>query len=221
MADQVLLKYKRVDKEHVAGEIVRGDEQLFRFESLTFDAMMRELSKHAVEHPTAEVAMQRIDRAGLTPHTLDAGTAKLLREHPNSVIQMMTVVVTVPSDRPTRTAAPVLVAGQNVLADAFGDRLYCRRRQRPVDEVECPLCGRWATLRSVEGWSWFDHCGYTISIETHLLDERWFPISTEALLVLNTPKFFFPRAWNEGRNWIEKEALQRRYDAYLQEKNAS
>jgi hypothetical protein len=228
--NDLCLLHRRVAGAHDAwsGALVEGSladagaKDLEQFESSTFASMIAKLAEHARRDPGARLVMQRTDRPGLRPHTLDPASAALLRTDTAAFVASMSVVVHVPDDRPRAPLPPILVVGHDALADAFGDQLYVRRRQRQtMDEVECPMCGRWVPLKSAEGWSWFDHCAYTISIETSLLDDRWLPIYAEALLSTNAPKFFFPRAWNEGRNWITHETLKNKYATYLQEKNAS
>ncbi len=225
----VLLQYKRIDKEHVTGELLlQGESELFldSFEGVSFSWMMHRFSDRLRLYPEASAVMHRTDRDGLVPHVLDATTTALLRRDPAATVKAMTVVVSMPALQPAAKDAlpPVLVVGPPVLADAFGDRLFIRRRTGgALPEMECPGCGRWRTHtvdRSVAQQRLC--CGpCDISLAIVLVDARWASVAVEELLELNAPKFFFPRAWNEGRNWITHEALKNKYRLYQEEKRTS
>lgn len=247
MASIVELRYNRVDKEHYAGELfllapktAHPRAVLDSFEAATFSWMMRRFSERLNVYPEARASMQRTDRAGLPAHVLDDQMTALLRQDPEAAVKAMTVVVHVPpaAAQPVSPLPPVLVVGSNALADSFGERVCCRRRPRPSDQIECPCCGLWVnttlTQRSVPRPSPTGvgeinahvpylafHCPRGTNLSATPIDERWVSVSVEDLLKLTAPKFFLPRAWNEGRNWITHEALDMKYKSYKQEKTAS
>jgi hypothetical protein len=120
--------------------------------------------------------------------------------------------------------------GHETLADSFGEYLYCRGRPER-EEVECPICGRWA---KVSGIPWrvdgkpigmreglcCSSCSTSIAMAfSH--DRRWGVVQTKDLLDLSPPptRFFFPRAWNEGKNWIEYDALKTKYNNFQKDKD--
>lgn len=225
MSDDLCLLYRRHPKTRsCSGQIgigspalrATGSDVLDRFEDISFEDMIDRLAEEARRHPAANVVMQRTDREGLVPHTLDASTAALLRDDTPGFLTVMNVVVQMPDDHPRAPLPPILVVGHDVLADAFGEQLYCRRRR---NEIECPVCGRWTKLVLFQGFNCCKYCETVLPVE--LVNDRWAAIEAEDLLKLTASRFFFPRAWNGGRNWITHEALKNKYDTYLQEKNAS
>lgn len=227
-----------------------GHPELFldSFERVTFRWMMQRFSERLNIYSEAAASMQRTDRAGLPANTLDDQTTALLRQDPEAVVRAMTIVVHVPiSTKPPAPLPPVLVAGSGAIADSFGERVCCRRRvlvkgraaSAPAErQIECPCCGLWVNTildeRSVPQpnptgvgkiSARIDYLAFCCPSGTSLtatpIDERWASVSVEELLKYNVPKFFLPRAWNEGRNWITHEALDLKYRLYKQEKMSS
>ena len=217
MSEQILLQWKR-HPASVEWTIARLPEQrqLEGAGESSFEEMMRRLAFHATCFPAAALQMQRIDRPGLPVHTLDEETSQLLRQDPEQVIRTMQVAVHVPADLPRSPAAPVLAVGRDVLAAAFGDQLHCRVRKEK--EVECPGCGRWQPVATDFRCAL---CALAVSMTFSLNPETshcWGIVRTQDLLASSHPRFFFPRAWNEGRYWITREALTQKYEQFTEER---
>ncbi len=101
----------------------------------------------------------------------------------------------------------LLVVGHDTLAHGFGDRVYIRRRG---DKVECPFCGVWRTEKECR-------CNTPLTLITET--EIWASVLTLSLLTSNKERLFLPRAWNQGRPWISRDALKEKFFSYVKEKS--
>jgi hypothetical protein len=176
----------------------------------------------------ARVVLRRTDRAGLLPYVLDAATVDLLRHDPLAAIASMTYRTTAPLVSPLARevpppGAPVLKAGTDVLADAFGDDIWVRVRGA---ELECPGCGLWGTFASpalAESrrevlkvvFACSKRCSVRVVAACHA---RWASVRVDELLLTAAARFYLPRAWNTDGPWITRQALSKTYQDYLTEK---
>lgn len=97
---------------------------------------------------------------------------------------------------------PYIRFGHDTLADAFGDKVYIRRKS---ENIESPFTGRWVTPEKAE-----------LSVEAH--NDKWVSVEMEKLLKYRVQKYFIPRKWNPDSPWISYELLREKYDNYLKEK---
>jgi hypothetical protein len=240
---EVTLRYRRVHgTELSSGRVASKDGGLHtdegHFEELTFNKMISRLSEVTKNWPDEQVisiVMQRTDREGLLPVTLDAATAHLIRTDPLAAIAALSISNRSPSGAVKREvenrmpiAMPPLPVGDAVLANAFGDQLYFKVRGH---ELECPGCGFWgvyaapsllnhpdrkgASFKTVFACS--KRCGCKRILVT--CNKEWGYVDTTYLLEQTTLNaFYFPRAWNGGRPWVTRDVLQQLHKQYLEEK---
>jgi hypothetical protein len=244
MTIKVTLEYRRVDGTMLSsGRIMSEENGLITQESLPFEAiefseMLKRLAAVLTIWPPeqeVDIFLQRTDREGLSPFKLDAKTVEMFRTDPVAAVQSFdhpssspsAVVAHAREERAPSTQQPVIVAGHNSLADAFGDVVYFKVRGH---ELECPGCGFWGMYTSPGLLADPERAGEvfkTIFVCPKKCHARlavtcqggWGYIDVEYLLEKTTlDRFYFPRAWNEGRPWVSRDSLKKQYDAYVAEK---
>ena len=207
------------------------------FTRLEFRDMLKRLCDVLTRWPAEEelrVVFQRTDRARLVPYRLDPQTVALFRTDPVAAIASMTTAYQSPSTTEKRvkeerdpTPAPVIRAGYDTLADAFGDVLFFRVKN---NTLECPGCGFWGAWtilgllndpeRVGEEFKTIFAC--RAKCLKHLAvscRERWGYIRTEYLLEnTNLDRFYFPRGWNDFRPWVSRDELRALLAKYKHEK---
>lgn len=182
-------------------EVRAGSVELLSrsFESLTYASMITKLAGLARRYPAAEVYL----RTGTAERSLPSELSQLLREDPVAYIRATSLPdIKVVVGKSPKTQTTPLRAGYDALAETIGERVYARYRR---GQVESPITGRW---EPIAGW-----LGTNGSIE----GERWFGISTQALLGLDEPRYYLPREWNESGPWISHGSLKRKYETFLRE----
>ena len=235
MADDIVLEYKRVDGDRCHGRIYQGDRTFVSFYSEDFKSMLREFASALQQDDAARAVWKRTDRSGLAPYYLDAEVTELFRKDPVAAIESMCP----PSHSPMTTVqrvqeqrvkmVPISVrAGHDALADAFGEELYVRTRERKGEShIECPCCGIWAPLIVVpsrEGL--YTLCRNTRcfvrghAVSAKVVNTKWATVKIEELLKTESPRFYLPRSWNEGRSWVSLVDLQSRWDEFNKEKES-
>lgn len=227
----VILRYKRVDGDKSTGQIaVRGGDnvetEVHDFSSWEFKEMLTRFAGVLIAFPDAAGVLQRTDRDGLVPYTLDPRTVDLFRTDPVAAVASMSVPYGSPSstvkrvrDERSLPSSSELRVGYAVLADSFGDELYARFDGERL-KVECPCCGIWAntvgkhfTMACINpGCAAIGH-----QEEFHSPTEKWATFETPKLLALDSPRYYFPRAWNLG-SWISWADLNAKYEQYKKEK---
>jgi hypothetical protein len=226
----IVLQYRRMGDLSVGRIIVipeTGEEGeaahcLDAFEGISYTKMLTHLAREMRNFPEANAIIMRVDRPGLLPYTLDAGTLHLLRTDPVAAIQSMTFesppmgVVKVKEDRRPLEVSPIRVAN-DTLSDALGEEVFIKHR---ASAVECPGCGLWGVVHTVGLQTFFrcnKRCGGEFSLRIKL-SRLWGAVQTEDLLKLPFNRFYLPRPWNDGRNWVTWDELYEKYTAYKAEK---
>lgn len=240
---EVTLEYCRVDKTVLStGRILTkaADGSVVpveTFEAIEYAAMLRLLSGVLMglpEETEAKVHVQRTDRAGILPYTLDAASVTLLRTDPVAGLEAMSVASPSPMQvlENIKLAArppvpyPTLTAGAGTLADAFGETVACRIRDV---QLECPGCGFWSDYALPAILNDPDRAGTafkTIFVCRKRCHERfpvscfkeWAFVSVQDLLKTPLPAFYLPRAWNHSRPWVSRDVLTQKYAEYTKEK---
>lgn len=232
---EVILEYKREGQQSTGCIRLRASSHenvLFEFEQLDFEPMLYKFAEALQENPEAAGVLQRIDRPGLVPYVLDERIVSLFRIDPVAAVKSMSVPYGSPSNTVKRVQeekSPVtsgLRAGHTTLADAFGEELYSRY-DKDRDRVECPCCGIWGsiTVKDADG-GFFLSCknpacvSFDKPLAMQRRNGRWASFPTFALLATHSERFYFPRAWNDGRVWISWEGLNNKYEQFQKEKKA-
>jgi hypothetical protein len=225
------------------GKRVRADS----FVGMTYRKMLVMLSRMLRENPESKVVFRRTDRKGLQPILLGEDIRVLLRDDPVQALRYMDLQPGSPvqGDERNVTPEPVLRAGLDTLADAFGERVYLKMQH---GQVQDPLTGTWSQLAygpkigwRIRGESNKSESWLPIQLEGVVIDTcpsgeteeelkadmqvlaaalatcRWASVEVEQLLQRSTKKFFLPRRWNNGRQWIDRADLRARLDKYKKE----
>jgi hypothetical protein len=227
---KVALKYKRVGHSytgsfqytHTAGCFDADEAFMLEYEQM-LQRLCDIMKEHFTESENVEIVLQRTDRAGLAPMTLDARTTQLLRTDPVAGIAALTytqpstplgAVAKKKAESTLYEPAP-LRAGIDTLAQAFGCDVYVRAKK---DQLECPGCGIWVPAQdagSTAVVTCTGRCKVQFVFEMH---EQWAAVATVMLLRTTLDRFYLPREWNFGRPWVSHEELQKKYDTFLKEK---
>jgi hypothetical protein len=245
MTVALTLEYKRVSSATgcaiSTGRIMSKENGLVTeeasFSGLDFKQMIGQLAGVLLTWPDDHdipITLQRTDREGLLPYELDKKTVELIRTDPVAAIQAMEFSNSSPSSTVRRVQrervmmpAPPITVGYEALLESFGDVVYFKVR---AHELECPGCGYWGMFISPGLLKDPERAGEVVKTafvcpklcRTRFIvtcQERLGYVDTEYLLKqTKLERFYFPRAWNEGRSWVSREALQQKYDAYLAEK---
>jgi hypothetical protein len=244
MSVEVTLEYKRVGNTMSsrgrilsrAGGLVTEEGD---FDGVEFRPMMKQLAAVLANWPVDEVSelaviIQRTDHAGLLPYKLDKQTVDLLRTDPVAGLEALSfsaVSPTVAEQTVKRELSPptppTLRTGNATLADAFGDAVAFKVRGH---ELECPGCGFWGMyttpglLSDPERVGQVFKTAFVCQKKCHgrfivNCQKEWGFVEVKYLLdQTEFPAFYFPRVWNEGRPWVSREDLQKKYREYQQEK---
>lgn len=212
MGSNIHLAYGRRGEKYYGS--IKCPQETFEFDDWDFERMVRRLANTVQEYVDVEVTMSRLEVRSST-YRVDAETVELLRTDPDAVIASMNhprrEVVVREREEPPRK---LLRAGHDTLAEAFGDRLYCRVHE---GRVECPGCGRWRGMFTGTGIE-CRHCWFTASGKLH--GERWFSVSVDTLLNTGRTTYYLPRMWNGSGGWVEETDLREKYEAFKQEREA-
>lgn len=242
MTTKMVLEYKRDGAALTSsGRILSDENGLITeegdFSHLDFRAMLKRLVMALAVFPedhALDVVLQRTDREGILPYKLDAATVQLLRTDPVAGIQAMEYHYGSPSVTEQRakeerepTATRPIRAGHATLADAFGDVVYFKVRGH---ELECPGCGFWGMyispglLKDPERAGQVVKTAFVCPKKCHTrfivtCQQEWGYVDVEYLLEkTKLEAFYLPRAWNEGRPWVSRESLQKKYNEFNAEK---
>lgn len=246
MTVEVTLEYHRVGTTMLStGRITSKENGLLTEESdfahVEYRSMMKELAGVLThwspeEHPELKVLVQRTDRAGLVPYTLDQQTVDLMRTDPVAGIEALSFTQASPTviEETTKRAhnpppMPTLKVANATLCDAFGETVAFKVRGH---ELECPGCGFWGMFttpgllndpeRAGQVFKTIfacpKKCHARLQVSCHA---EWGFVRIEDLLTkTKLDAFYFPRAWNGGQPWVSRESLQQKYDAYKKEKES-
>ena len=234
----VVLQYARVEGMLSSGRLFLAPDNsggalqwtpLEEFEKLSFSKMFTRLAHHLREQPEAAAVVYRNDRPGLIPYVLDPEVTALLRQDPVAAIHSLTYAPPPVAPPRERTAVPPasvpleaspLRAGEDTLADAFGDEVYTPLR---AGAIECPGCGRWGKISDEAGSPtfvcWRD-CRKDDQVGGYPVTPggRWAAVAVRRLLATPSTRFWLPRAWNPSGPWISRDSLRDMYAAYQAEK---
>lgn len=187
--------------------VLEKSKQRIGFEDFSFARAVRRFAGIAIEHPEAALFMMRLEQKPkpVAMH-LNEAQSKALREDTEAFIQELSPPPQRVVIRKTSTVsvgdAVTFKAGADVLADAFGDEVYIRRRG---EMYESPITGRWVSAGEIGAW--------TLSV-----NESWASVPTHLLLAEKKDRYFLPRAWNTSGPWISHADLEKKYFEYLKEK---
>lgn len=216
----------------------------FDFVSLPFRKMMVHTSRYLRDHPNAAVVLRRFDRKGLQPIQLGEEMRVMLRDDPVMAIRHMDVKLG--SDVKSSPAAPVLRSDYDTLADAFGERVFVRLKNGAAEDpvtgkwrqLACgPKCG-WRIRGEQDSYqSWLpirlegadipevskdateeEVVAMMNDLAGALAKCQWCSMLVTDLLEQSGNKFFLPRRWNAGGQWVGRQVLQARLDKYLRER---
>lgn len=237
---KMLVQYRRVpDTEVSTGSVFLMHATLSQevhFEDASLLKMFGIMSTLMRTQPQlpSEVLLQRADRAGLVPYKLDEETVRLIAEDPVAAATAMSVtssplgtVKTIQENR-RPVVPPAIAAGFDVLADAFGEEVFFRVRKH---ELECPGCGFWSAYTTIglledperkgevikTAFVCRKKCKQRFIVTCH---DRWGQVAVGDLLKTSLDGFYLPRAWNEHRPWVSREALELRLNDFRKEKEA-
>lgn len=235
----IILEYKRVGGELSTGRILVNNEEAIAFEGLPFRKMLESFAQQLRKDEANSVIFQRTDRPGILPYHLEEQVVALFCSDPVAAIDSMcpptppSVAIDLSKKRDT-PVVPQIRAGFDTLADSFGDAVYTRFRGGKNSGAECPGCGMWVPvhvgmvqLPELNEPSYGDpsmRCTRNPDCPLHnqdvlvVLSDRWAGMSIEMLLRTKATRFYFPRAWNDGRPWIRRKDIEKKYADYLNEK---
>lgn len=240
---EVTLEYRRVAGTVLStgrvlsneGGLITEEGEFVSIEYRKMIAQLHDVLKNWADEEPVDVILQRTDREGLLPYKLDAATVHLIRTDPVAAVAALSVPDRSPSGAAKRAVinnvpivVPPILVGDDVLATAFGDRVYFKVKEH---ELECPGCGFWGAFTTPGLLNNEERAG--ASFKTIFVckkrcgcarfavtcNQRWGYVDTTYLLEKTTlSAFYFPRAWNGGKPWVTREALQKLYDQYKEEK---
>lgn len=240
MPSSVVLQYKR-EGQLSSGRIVRRiidtdkpiqlavtEETIAYFEQIEYGPMINTLCVALRTFPEANAVIERTDRPGLVPYVFDESMVKLMREDPVTAIRSLQVpeqTVNMKAAKPQGEATFIqptyIKAGYDTFAESFGYEVYLSARGGT--DAECPCCGRWSRvgqgrLENKERGllvCTFMRCQVVVPVVLHT--PTWVSVQLMDLLQQKTPRFYLPRAWNEGRAWVDFEVLKDKYKQFLTE----
>lgn len=239
---KIRLEYERVPNTELSnGTFVVTDRvggtSLHRFTDRSFQKMLYGVAaflKGAKSQgdEEQEVILQRTDRDGLLPYTLDAATVASLCEDPLATADALTFPAVSPSGliKTVKNSRPIIpkgiAAGFDVLAEAFGTEVFFRVRNH---ELECPGCGFWSMFASpgllahLKGEKNMVKATFVCRKkckERFIVTcfERWGSVSVEDLLKTKLDGFYLPRDWNDHKPWVSRESLTLKFEEFKKEK---
>ena len=241
--DYIMLAYRRSPRlrgdEHVHHGYfdvqAEGASEMSEFVELTYLDMFRSLSELANRFPLARLVLRRLEQGpDSTALALGEDSCELIRKDPDEYVKKTTIppqriVLKLGADARVTEAVDVgtIRSGHDTLADAFGEYVYAKLRRG--GSTECPACGRWKALTSVESNGYGntrcygdEGCGFFAPCKCIPLQwGGWAVFKVEVLLDIDVmERFFLPRKWNDSGPWISREALKAKYEKYLEEKES-
>lgn len=226
----IFVDYLRVEQRSSGNIVVQKKGQTCStegFELVEFKDLLSLLARTISKTQVARVVLRRVDQPSLFPYVLDQPTVELFRSDPVAAIRSLSYEVpeVTIGKRPTQdypVEVKPLRVGYDTLADAFGDNVYVKTR---ATSIECPGCGMWGNVtvnRTGQGvFTCHRKCASDFRVVISL-SRLWAAVPVDSLLDNErTPRFFLPRAWNDGRPWITREELHDKYLAYKAEKEAA
>ena len=241
----ILLAYQRhgelVQDEHLfSGSVQLLDAEgsaLFQrgFSEVPFHGMMTEVSRDLRETRDAQVVLQRTERPGIPAMPLSEELRVLLRDDPVAAIAAMNIKVGAKAGGSVVRQTP---SEFDEVAEVFNTRVFIRMRNGMFED---PLTGTWRPIaysESKKAWliradnnksdSWlrvmvpsFSGTDVTESMDQvgeELAKSCWATVSVEELLERNVNKYFLPRLWNTGGQWISRTELRELLDAHNNQK---
>jgi len=232
---RLILSYMRVDGDLSTGDIRTDDdgEELVwtTFTQSNWRMVTNTFARAVAAYPDVkDVYIKRTDRPGLIALKLKEEEVELWRRDPIEAMRSWELPQQTISLResvgrifpvsacPVSESFPPLRAGQETLAQCFGDIVYTRYR---ANLIECFGCGRWVSEdQSTTPASHFvcDSCGSFAIQNPHELTE-WVGVYVRDLLTSSLSRFYIPRAWNKHGKWITREQLSDFYNQYRLEKD--
>lgn len=215
---EIYLEYRRVGL-HSTGRFFtkQGEVQsdIKVFEKLAFDTMIYALARILGSYDVSKVHLLRTDREGCLPYTLDPGTIELIRVDPVAAVRALShpgspSTLALRAQQERTPTIPAIRVGYDVLADAFGTRVYARLLN---GDLECPGCGFWSPLEG-DIFRCKKRCHIQIPVEQ---EGAWASVRVGELLASPPESFYLPRRWNT-RAWITRVELDRLYSAFITEK---
>lgn len=230
MKAKLFMRYGRDKDDSYYGDVwvemfpTRGRMMQYDFKGHTFPRMMSRLASQIREYGHAEVQLSRLEKEG-SEYWLDAGIVQLLKSDPALAIQSMThphrILERKDRKNISMSSSTLLRTGHTTLADAFGDWTYIAMKG---GLIECPSCGRWKSKIEkviVDDGAMCEHCGFIMLGDphgNHLVDGKWFIVSTNYLLDQSNETFFIPRKWNTGGPVIKYDDLLRMYEKFKEDR---
>jgi hypothetical protein len=205
---ELVLEYWRVGHRY-DGKIklidIEGTAQLVTLVGATFGEMMRsyvrELSTRL--EVTAVVVQRGTDGVDHAYVLTDEATAAMRRDPATAIASMLYEPEEPVSVPPVKKLAHVRT-GEDTLADAFGESMYCAYKS---GKFESPFSGRWEDLDTLDS---------RMGAVSFVLSGHWLILRTSQLLGTAQSRYWSPREWNpEG--WISHADLQKKYDEYTKE----
>jgi hypothetical protein len=213
-----MLSYRRVEGDLSTGSVTfAGDSSTAaNFEASDWRPMMKLFAQVIAANPLVEhVYVQRTDHGNLVTTKLTKGEVDLWRRDPIRAIESLEVppvVIDLRSERAV-SSVPPLRAGEDTVAQCFGEVIYTRAR---AGGLECVGCGSWR--RYSPAFYVCRGCGTFNLHNPHKLT-RWEGVLVVDLLASTTlNRFYLPRAWNPHGKWITKDQLQEMLSQYIQDK---
>ena len=240
MTDYVLLSYKRVNGDQSLGDIRcetvdQPPKVVLSFVSLKWEDMMLRYAEVLQENPGAKGIIQRTDRPGLNPFALSDKDLERLRTDPKDWVEKNTFHQTSSSGpKKTKTgnvnAMTALPAAVETMVEVFGDMLFLRAQFRAVEgqdknikaiHVECPVRKTFVPIEN--NWLVFgsEYDNKRVFVELLYVDYGYVKVNTLELLLLGFQEFFIPRKWNPSGANISWADLNKMYEDFEKERNAS
>lgn len=195
----------------------------FPANNVLYKQLMTFVSSQLQLYPDHAVHFFRTD-SHFPAQELSESNRVLLRDDPTAFINNTSpppVRVIVSGSKPDPKPAPRLRAGLDALADAFGEVVYLRVEG---EKVENPITGRWSTPGENDGIHVWLHTG-AVAIRGSWIPRpqpnspaRWVAVRIDELLQTDVSRFYFPREWNPGGQWITRDELQKKFNAFRIEK---
>lgn len=205
------MKYRRLEQQYDASFSFDAGDPIDKG-VYDWHALLRKLATFLSAFPQLGLVLHRTDHAYAVPSRIGDAETQLFRTDPVQAIRNWTHQ----NFTITNPMAPI-PAGYEVLPDVFGDVTYVKRQGRAI---ECPTDGNNLLLLDDgenDDASTLRFFGAPLPIQ--FVSEHWATCKTADLLAIPTDKFFLPRAWNASPPWISHEALDSRYNKYLEEKS--
>lgn len=231
------LEYARVGEQY-DGSILK---QVFPTRGLLLELDLKGATFPQLMSNLARVARKLDECTGVTlvrkeapnPYVMSPSEVAQLIHDPAAAISSMSLedrVVVVRDD--AQPLYQALRTGHDTLADAFGDYVYCRRREFTVED---PLIGRWTGLHRPLKELVPDHkfstiydrdpsAGHGPRVELPWLEagDRWLKTPTSCLIEIgpgSAKGFYLPRRWHGYGSWITRGQLMKKYETFCKERD--